>query len=1004
MKHGIFRQQRLAAITLTFTSLILSLFAGLPLAHRGPSTGGAIPASASRNAALDATAHAQLQQDFGKPSLSFEANQGQTDRAVKFTSRGRGYSFFLTANEAVMQLREPDQANPKSKIQSLKSAVVRMQFNGANASPQISGIDPLPGKSNFFIGNDRRNWHADVPNFAKVNYTEIYPGVDLVFYGNQRQLEYDFVVAPGADAGSIGLSFAGAEQVLLDEQGNLVIRTTAGEIVQHAPVIYQETDSSTQTGTQTSRQNIPGGYVLTGQNQVAFQIGDYDHGKPLVIDPVLSFASYLGGSGIDKANGVAVDGAGNVYLTGITESTNFPATGDFSSGRADHHAVFITKLNPTGSAVLYSTLIDGKSSETGLAIAVDETGSAYATGSTGSRDFPLQSPFQDRYNPGISCPIPIPSCVVEDALGGEPFVLKLNPAGDSLIFSTYLGGAGGDAGNGIAVSADHKVYVAGDTNSRNFPVKNEFQNNTIFTGNDAFLSILAADGQSLVYSTYLLGTEGATSVAVDAAGNAYIAGRSDTNQLSVRGGSGSSPFRSSNSGGTDAFVAKFNPAASGNSSLVYATYLGGGGTDSAFAIAVDNQNQAYVTGVTGSFNFPLQAAAGASVLDSNNQVNEAFVTCLNANASGAVFSTFLGGAGQEEGLAITLDRDRNIIVAGDTTSGDFARVSATQQTIGGGRDAFVTKIAAGGTAIRFSTFLGGSGNELAAGVFTDGASSIYLAGNTSSTNFPVTPGVLQTAAQGAGDGFTAKIAFANPDTPGVFVSDVAIFGLSNTLSPPNQDITVFFGQALSRPIAGDWDGDGVTTVGAFKNGVFQLTNTFTPTPADVITINFGQAGDIPVAGDWDGDGVDTIGLFRPAAPHQAAQFLLRLQNNTSTLPRNQVVFNFGGFFDFPVVGDWDGDGSDSVGVFHGGVAGLPGEFRLVNENSASATIFTVSFGVSSDIPVAGDWDGDGVDTVGVFKNGTFRLRLRDNNSTAANNNLTVTLVVNSDFPLAGDWN
>ncbi len=989
MKFSFSRQRHLAFVTLTLTGLVLSLFAWLPI-KSGQADQAAKPEQLlTTDPALEATARAQVQKNFGKLPLSFVANHGQTDAAVKFTSRGQGAMFFLTANETVMKLRQVKQEKAKGKtaIRNSQSAIVKMRFEGANSEPNVTGADLLPGKSNYFIGNDHSHWQRDVANFARVHYDEIYPGIDAVFYGNQRQLEYDFVVAPGADPRQIKLSFAGAESLKLDAAGNLVLKTAVGEVVQQAPVIYQQSGDT--------RQPVSGGYVLTAGNQVAFEIGDYDASRELVIDPIVAFASYLGGGDFDDVNDVTADAAGNVYVAGKTESEDFPANGNLGSNGLlnGDTAAFITKLSPDGTSQLYSTLIDGRKFDSAIGLKVDAQGNAYATGTTGSSNFPLEAPFQDRVNPGIATQPPF---VVPDVLTAA-FVLKLNAAGNALVFSTYLSGNNDDEGFDIAVSNNLRVYVTGYTFSTNFPVKNEFQNNTLLSGKDAFIAVFAADGQSLVYSSYLRGTKQGNLVAVDGAGNAYITGIADSANLTTRGTNGQPPFRASRPGGDDAFVAKFNPFASGNSSLVYSTYLGGSGTDKGLGIAVDSSNQAYVTGITGSVNFPLQAATGSTILDSTNVVNEAFVTCLNANGSGLIFSTFLGGSGEEEGFDIALDSTRNIYVGGRSNSTNFPLVNPVQATRAGGFDVFAARISPGGKALTFSSYLGGSSNDFVGGIAVDSLGSIYLGGETTSTNFPTTLGALQTTAQGGGDGFVAKIKFKNSDTIGTFNDVTQVFSLRNSLTSGPADIIANIQQNIGAdkdfPIAGDWDGDGVDTIGVFNSGTFGLSNSNDFVAQPDLLFNFGQLGDVPVAGDWDGDGIDTIGVFR------AGTFLLR---NSNSAGAPDITFNFGLAGGLPVAGDWNGDRIDTVGVFiiNNGV----GSFVLRNAFLLIGPAIVISFGQTGDVPVTGDWDGNGVDTIGLFRKGMFFIRQFNNNDATAPNQITVGFGVAGEKPVAGDWN
>jgi hypothetical protein len=372
-------------------------------------------------------------QTYGRLPLHFEANQGQTHQDVRFLARGPGYSLYLTAGEAVLVLTKP---NPDAK-RELRSTperlstqargtpvVVRMSLVGAAPKPFVSGLDELPGKANYFVGNDPAKWRTNVPTYAKVHYREVYPGIDLVYYGNQRRLEYDFVVAPGADPKRIVLGFQGAQRLELNAEGELVLHAAGGAIRQRVPVIYQEIDGA--------RREIEGGYVLKGANRVGFQVAAYDRSRPLVIDPTLVYSTYLGGSGFDIGSGIAVDAAGAAYVTGLTTSVDFtagctPPCTVLDATRGGPSDAFVTKLNATGTALVYSTYLGGSGGEFGFGIAVDAAGAAYVTGLTDSADFTA------------GCTLP---CTVLNAtLRGlfDAFVAKLNATGTALVYSTYPG-------------------------------------------------------------------------------------------------------------------------------------------------------------------------------------------------------------------------------------------------------------------------------------------------------------------------------------------------------------------------------------------------------------------------------------------------------------------------------------------------------------------------------------------------------------------------------------
>src|SRR5260221_455384 len=565
-------------------------------------------------------------ESYGKLPLHFEATRGESHKDVQFLSRGLGYSLYLTAGEAVLVLSKPTPDTPRNardtrrdpKLQG-KSVALRMSLVGAARKPQVTGLEELPGKANYFIGKDRSKWRTNAPTYAKVQYRNVYPGIDLVYYGNQRQLEYDFVVAPGADPKTIALRLQGARKLEIDAEGNLVLRTAGGDIRQHKPIIYQEIDGV--------RQAIDGSYVRKGANRVGFQVAAYDTTRPLVIDPVLSYSTYLGGSGREKGLAIAVDRYGNAYVTGLVSSTDFPTTsgayqtnfgGGTGLGGGQGFDAFVTKLDPTGSALIYSTYLGGGDDDQGMGIAVDTDGNAYVTGSTLSANFPTTAgAFQPTYG-GVT----------------DAFVTKLNPTGSALVYSTYLGGSEVDFGTGIAVDVDGNAYVTGFTASADFPVTPGPQ--PLYGGGfDAFVTKLHATGSVLVYSTYLGGSgeDRGHGIAVDSAGNAYVTGQT----ASINFPTTAAAFQTTFGGGSatfgDAFMTKLNAT---GLALDYSSFLGGSADDVGTGIAVDAVGNAYVTGHTGSDNFPTTTGAfqptGGGLINGSGNF-DAFIAKFGNDAS-----------------------------------------------------------------------------------------------------------------------------------------------------------------------------------------------------------------------------------------------------------------------------------------------------------------------------------------------------------------------------------
>lgn len=739
--------------------------------------------------------------------LFFEPNQGQTAAQVKFLARGAGYGLFLTADEAVLQLQPPAISTRQSAIGSQRapSSVIRMRLDAANSSARISGASPLPGKSSYFIGNDPSKWRRDIPQFARVQYEAVYPGVNLVYYGDQGQLEYDFRIAPTADPNQIAFSFKGASaHIDSDDSGDLVLSTASGDVRFHAPRVYQPAVPQSGSGEKT----IAGSFRQLADNRIGFAIGDYDHGRELVIDPVLSYSTFLGGSKTEAQVKIAVDAAQVIYVAGATNSPDFPVTDGSSLNPAPGaQNIFISKINPTlaGTAQLvYSIYLGGSGIDSLSGIAVDSAFSIYVAGSTTSSDFPTTpNAFQQKPQTGSH------GFLTKISLG---FNATYAPA-----YSTYLAGNGVDHVTGLAIdSSQQNAYVTGDTTSTNpasagFPANpNAFQPcpfGPVLSGGTCpasgppqfFASKINTGGSgplSMLYSTYFGGGNpaGATTVgggiAVDpspsSAPNMYITGT--TNMLPTVGGNGEARFplfnaqqsclnEASNHGtctgangttNTDAFVAKINPNQAG-SNPVYSTYVGGGGSDTGLAIAVDTSGMAYITGSTNSTDWVCTSSCAASFQGAyGGGATDAFIVKIG-NLTGSIYPltyfTYLGGNLDDIGNDIKVDAIQGAHVVGSTTSTNFPTTINTLQSVpGGGGDAFVASI---GTTLSgvgngdLSTYLGGSQLDQGTGIDLDIFGAIYVAGNTLSPNFPTKNPYQGQLNGGSQDAFVTEIGAAS---------------------------------------------------------------------------------------------------------------------------------------------------------------------------------------------------------------------------------------------------
>jgi hypothetical protein len=737
-------------------------------------------------------------------SIGFESNTGWTSPQVRFVGHGSNYSVFLTPDGAVFALKTTRTRKDKCSIDSQQLSKMRMQRTscvstsggdftrlhllGTNLRADAEGRKELSSYSNYIVGNDPTRWHTHVPQFAEVWYSGIYPGIDLVYYSNDGRTEYDFIVAPRANPGRIQFSVdepGSGAAIRVNAEGGLVVPAGRSKLVLHKPLLFQGESCGQNRPFSESRSGF-GCRALSGGKfrirrtggsavRVSFQLPPYDHNEPLVIDPSVSFSTFLGGSMGDGAFGMTLDADGNIYLIGDTNSPDFPTTsGAYQKNLSGDVDAFVVKLSGDGSHIIYSTYLGGSGPEFPHGIAIDSAKNAYLTGETYSTDFPLVHPYQTQN------------------ISGTGFVSKLSPDGSSLIYSTYLGGTYEGASNAIAVDSSGEAVVVGRIGSTDFPVVNAFQpTHAADNGSsDAFITKFSGDGTSLIFSTYFGGDENDTGqgVALDPSGNIYVSGITSSTDFPTTPGAYqpmyiADPWYSS-------FIAKFSPS---GTSLTYSTYL----VDCwAFGIAVNASGNAFVTGLAGWFAFPTTPGAFQTVQGGGSST-DAFVTEFDSTGSSLVYSTFLGGSNSDVGYGIALDSSNDAYVTGQTYSSNFPLKNPLQTVFYPGvPTVFVSELDGTGSALAFSTYWGGGaagfgssqGNAIAVGAL-GAPGNFYVAGATEAPDFPVV-NAIQSQLRGGGDAFIAKFgvppdftAAGSPESQTVSAGGTATYAL--TLLPIN---------------------------------------------------------------------------------------------------------------------------------------------------------------------------------------------------------------------------
>ncbi|MGO9258510.1 MAG: SBBP repeat-containing protein [Bryobacteraceae bacterium] len=700
-----------------------------------------------------------------KMPLFFVENAGQASAPVHFVAQGSGGSAWFSPGEVAFRAGD---------------VLVRISAVGSNPAAAIEGVDRLSASANFLIGPEE-DWRIGVPLYRSIAYRDLYPGIDMIYGSDGRNLKSQYVVQPGADPSLIRIAYLGAGRPMIDESGALTISVDGSvdgyRLREEPPLIYQIRGGR--------RESVPGRFAVAMDGAVRFVLGRYDASLPLVIDPILVYSTLLGGSSTNSATAVAVDSTGDAYVAGFTASQNFPTASPEQNFNAGSNDAFIAKFSANGSGLIYCTYLGGSADDRAYAIAVNASGDAFVAGYTTSYNFPLRTPIQSSLKGARNA-----------------FVAKLSPAGNTLLFSTYLGGSGSDTAYGLALDSSGNAYVVGDTTSQNFPASN-FQKTNRGSQN-VFVAKIGSTGSALIYSTYLGGNsiDHGAAIAVDASGAAYLTGSTFSTSFPVSSGA----YQAKIGGGQDAFVAKLS--ADGNS-LVYGTFLGGSGgslgyPESGQGIAVDVQGNVYVAGSTSSANFPVLGGVQTSL----DGWLDAFAAKFGPTGA-LVYSTYLGGSGMNVANAIAVDASGDACFAGYTMSSDLPVTSnALQSTYGGDYDAFVARLNPAGNSLLYLSYLGGSSSDTATGIALDGSGNTYVAGWTLSPDFPVYDGYQSVNASNYA-AFLAKFSFGTPPT-NVGVTPSSGSGITQTFAFQFSDVygasdistvSVLFNAAVSTAAA-----------------------------------------------------------------------------------------------------------------------------------------------------------------------------------------------------------
>ena len=845
-------------LSLFFLCVMIPDFSGWAFADR-PVRKETVPETAG---ITDRVTKVHVQKTYGKIPLYFIQNNGQMDEITKFYETGSGHSTFFTKDGVYLSLIRHEDVRVESQRQgsipqaenskTLNFQLIKLSFLNASKDPEIVAEGLQKGKINYFIGKSPDQWRRNISTYRAVRYKDVYKGIDIRFYGNNHQLDYDIIIKPGADLSKIRFSYEGIEGLKITDGGNLEVGLKGGKLIQKMPYIYQEIGGK--------RVKVDGKFKVSEKRSTGnddkrfsygFEVASYNKSYPLIIDPVLIYSTYFGGSDFDSSRSIAVDNDGNAYITGYTYSPDFPTLNPIQATHGDggvYWDVFVAKIDTSGSSIVYSTYIGGSNNDLGWGITVDEAGSAYVVGYTESSDFPVASPIQG-----------------SNAGGADIFLIKIDSTGSSLSYATYLGGSGNDWGYTVAVDSAGAAYIIGKSESTDFPMVNPIYGSN--AGNyDAVIAKIDVTGTAIVYSTYLGGYKYdlGRSIAVNSIGEAYITGWTYSPDFPML-----NPIQASKNGRGDAFVAKIDSA---GASLIYSTYLGGNDRDSSKSIAIDGYGNAYIAGWTYSTDFPTQNPIQGSF----GGVRDVFVAKIDSAGASLIYSTYLGGSDVDGSWAIATDSAGDAYVTGWTYSSDFPTQNPLQGDQGG-EDVFVTKIDATGSSLSYSTYLGGSISDFGGGIAVDSVGNAYITGWTYSPDFPIlnsTPGGYI----GTSNVFVTKIgetAWFSGIIAGQGSESVSeVTDIDGCGSTVNAAFTTFGSSAnpdgTVRVAKGDVTGDGVPEIvvgtygGTLSTPANSLVKVFSQTGTLITTLKTFNSADNPTGnidvglGDLDMDGINEI--------------------------------------------------------------------------------------------------------------------------------------------------